>query len=87
MSIAKTTRPHLLTREAAAARIEKLELDLAFCREAMRHADIDLSMVLPLANSDMQKSIRKTLDTIDEARKRSLGAPVIASAVGTGSKT
>jgi len=25
MSIAKTTRPHLLTREAAAARIEKLE--------------------------------------------------------------
>ena len=28
MSIAKTTRPHLLTREAAAARIEKLEAAL-----------------------------------------------------------
>ena len=28
MSIAKTTRPHLLTREAAAARIEALEAAL-----------------------------------------------------------
>ena len=28
MSIAKTTRPHLLTREAAAARIEALEAEL-----------------------------------------------------------
>ena len=31
MSIAKTTRPHLLTREAAAARIEKLEAALRDC--------------------------------------------------------
>ncbi|MET0706204.1 MAG: hypothetical protein ABWY82_05055 [Tardiphaga sp.] len=29
MSIAKTTRPHLLTREAAAARIEALEAQIA----------------------------------------------------------
>jgi len=28
MSIAKTTRPHLLTREAAAARIEALEFEV-----------------------------------------------------------
>lgn len=50
--------------------INRLNLDLAFCREAMRHADIDLSMILPFANSDMQKSIRKTLGAIDKARKR-----------------
>ena len=31
MSIAKTTRPHLLTREAAAARIEALETALRAC--------------------------------------------------------
>ena len=31
MSIAKTTRPHLLTREAAAARIEALEAALRAC--------------------------------------------------------
>lgn len=31
MSIAKTTRPHLLTREAAAARIEALEAALRVC--------------------------------------------------------
>ena len=52
--------------------IERLELDLAFCREAMRHADIDLSMVLPLVSSDMQKAIRKTLERLDEARRVSL---------------
>jgi hypothetical protein len=41
MSIAKTTRPHLLTREAAAARIEKLEaalLDIMFAFEATENA-------------------------------------------------
>ena len=37
MSIAKTTRPHLLTREAAAARIEALEAAL---REIVELADI-----------------------------------------------
>jgi hypothetical protein len=52
--------------------IEKLKTDIAFCREAMRHADIDLSMVLPLVNVDMQKAIRKTLARIDEAKMRSL---------------
>jgi hypothetical protein len=52
--------------------IEKLKTDVAFCREAMRHADIDLSMVLPLVNADMQKEIRKTLARIDEAKIRSL---------------
>jgi hypothetical protein len=50
--------------------IDRLHVNLAFCREAMRHADIDLSMALPLVNGDMQKSIRKTLDRIDEARER-----------------
>jgi len=49
---------------------EQLEVDLAFCREALRHADIDLSVVLPLVSSDMQKSIRNTLKAIDEARDR-----------------
>lgn len=35
-------------------------------REALRHADIDLSMLLPeIANRDMAKSVRKTLDMID----------------------
>ena len=51
--------------------IERLELNLAFCREAMRHADIDLSMVLPLVSGDMQKAIRKTLERLDEAKTRS----------------
>lgn len=53
------------------AEIDRLNVNLAFCREAMRHANIDLSMVLPSVSCDMQKSIRKTLDRIDEARDRS----------------
>ncbi len=55
-----------------ASTTEQEALDLAFCREAMRHADIDLSTILPAVSGDMQKSIRKTLDLIDEARKRTL---------------
>lgn len=50
----------------------RLQLDLAFCREAMRHADIDLSMILPDVGLDMQKEIRKTLARLDEAKVRSL---------------
>ena len=38
MSIAKTTRPHLLTREAAAARIEALEAAL---RKIEAHPDAE----------------------------------------------
>ena len=59
----------------ALARIETLEaalrerdVDIAFCREAMRHADIDLTMALPMLTAEMQRAVRKTLDRIDEAR-------------------
>ena len=58
------TDPHLLDR------LDELETNLAFCREAMRHATIDLTMVLPLVDGDMQAEIRRTLDRIDEARER-----------------
>jgi len=38
-------------------------------REALHHADVDLSMLLPeIANRDMQKSVRQTLALIDKAR-------------------
>lgn len=58
------------------AEIERFNVDIAFCREAMRHADIDLSMILPeITNSDIRKSVRKTLDTIDEARRRTHALP------------
>jgi len=61
--------------EALEAALRKGDVDLAFCREAMRHAEIDLCVVLPLVNSDIQKSIRKTLNRFDEARARAALAP------------
>lgn len=64
----------------AADEIERLRLDIVFCREAMRHADIDLSMILPeVANTDMQKGIRKTLDRIEEARNRTYASCSVSS--------
>lgn len=57
---------------AAEAEVERLRLDLCFCREAMRHADIDLSMILPDVGPEMQKEFRKTLARLDEAKVRSL---------------
>jgi hypothetical protein len=63
-------------RDELRGQVEKMDVDLAFCREAMRHSDIDLSMMISeIANRDMQKSIRKTLDRIDEARRRCLSLP------------
>ena len=47
MSIAKTTRPHLLTREAAAARIEALEAalrEIVAIHEANIGRDAELSL-------------------------------------------
>jgi hypothetical protein len=44
--------------------------------EALRHADIDLSMLLSeIANDEMRASVRKTLDMIDRARKALSAAP------------
>lgn len=58
--------------ERAEAQVEEKNLHLSYCREAMRFADIDLSMILPdVANLEVRRSIRKTLDRIDEARKLS----------------
>lgn len=42
-------------------------------REVLRHADIDLSVLLTeIADRDMAKSVRKTLDMMDEARSHKL---------------
>jgi len=58
--------------EALEAALRERDVDIAFCREAMRHADIDLTMALPMLTTEMQRAARKTLDRIDEARLRSL---------------
>lgn len=44
--------------------------------EALRHADIDMSMLLSeIANDEMRASVRKTLGMIDRARKALSAAP------------
>ena len=51
MSIAKTTRPHLLTREAAAARIEALEAALRMPSDVWsRHNLFNLMTAVSKAN-------------------------------------
>ena len=58
MSIAKTTRPHLLTREAAAARIEALE-------KALR-AIADIDIITALAATQLEEVKRRARAALAE---------------------
>jgi len=57
MRIAETTRPHLLTREAAAARIEELEATLDVVTAQLNH-NTDLMGEATARIAVLQKSLR-----------------------------
>ena len=73
MSIAKTTRPHLLTREAAAARIEALEAALD---KMAADSDVELTQLTHAVADNIRK-----IEALEAALREIAGSAAVAASV------